>query len=100
MRTRLLSLLAVAVAVSCVKRINPDPGEQRTTLSGLFLRFGEAQEVPEGTKILWDFGDGTPQQEGATVMHAFPRAGVFTVVETILDKDGKSRTARTHVTAL
>ena len=98
MRTCLLvSLLAV---LSCAKRINPDPGADRTTYSGVWLRFGEAQAVPEETQILWDFGDGTQPGAGPTVTHAFPRAGVYTVVETIRDKDGQSRTARTHVTAL
>ena len=98
MRTRLLfCLLAV---LSCAKRINPDPGNDRTTYSGVSLRFGELQEVPEGTQVLWDFGDGSPEKSGASVDHAFPRAGVYTVVETIRDKDGQTRTARTHVTAL
>jgi PKD domain len=98
MRTPLfLCLLAL---LSCVKRIAPDPGGARTTYSGVPLKFGEQQTVPEGTRILWDFGDGTAEQEGASIIHAFPRAGVFTVVETIRDKDGQTRTARTHVTAL
>jgi hypothetical protein len=98
MRIRLLCCLLVAV--SCAKRINPDPGADRTTYSGVWLRFGEAQEVPEGVQILWDFGDGTAPGAGPTVNHAFPRAGVYTVVETVQDKDGQTRTARTHVTAL
>lgn len=98
MRIRLLCCLLLAV--SCAKRINPDPGGERTTWSGVWLRFGEAQQVPEGVEVLWDFGDGSPQASGATVNHSFPRAGVFTVVETIKDKDGQTRSARTHVTAL
>ncbi len=98
MRTRLLfCLLAV---LSCTKRINPDPGADRTTYSGVWLRFGEQQQLPEGTQVIWDFGDGSPPRTGASLDHAFPRAGVYTVVETIRDKDGQSRTARTHVTAL
>jgi len=98
MRTRLL--LCLLILLSCVKRISPDPGDARTTYTGVPLRFGESQQVPEGTEILWDFGDGTAQGQGASVVHAFPRAGVYTVVETIRDKDGQMRTARTHVTAL
>lgn len=98
MRIRLLCCLVVAV--SCAKRINPEPGNDRTGYSGVWLRFGEAQEVPEGVQVLWDFGDGSPQIAGPTVNHAFPHAGVYTVVETIKDKDGQTRTARTHVTAL
>jgi hypothetical protein len=98
MRTRLLCCLLLAL--SCAKRINPDPGADRTTYSGVWLRFGEPQQVPEGVEVLWDFGDGSPQKAGPAVIHAFPRAGVYTVVETIKDKDGQTRSARTHVTAL
>jgi len=93
-------LLCLLALVSCVKRITPDPGAARTTYSGVPVRFGEQQSVPEGTRILWDFGDGTQEREGASVLHAFPHAGVYTVIETIRDKDGQARSARTHVTAL
>src|SRR3954468_3354025 len=98
MRTSLVCCLLVLL--SCAKRINPDPGDSRTTYSGVWLRFGQSQELPEGTQILWDFGDGTSPAQGATVVHAFPRAGVYTVVETVRDKDGQSRSARTHVAVL
>jgi len=98
MRIRLLCCLVLAV--SCAKRINPDPGNDRTTYSGVWLRFGEPQQVPEGVQVIWDFGDGSAPVSGASVDHAFPHAGVYTVVETIKDKDGQTRTARTHVTAL
>jgi hypothetical protein len=98
MRARLL--ICVIAILACVKRITPDPGGTRTAYSGVALRFGEQQAVPEGTRILWDFGDGTPEQEGPSVVHVFRRSGVYTVVETIRDKDGQTRSARTHVTAL
>jgi len=81
MRTRLLCCLLVLL--SCAKRINPDPGGSRTTWSGVPVRFGQPQEIPEGTQILWDFGDGAPPQQGVSVVHAYPRAGVYTVVETV-----------------
>jgi PKD repeat protein len=99
MRTR-LAVCALLLAAGCVKRIAPSPGEDRNTLSGALLRFGQPQELPQGTSISWDFGDGTPPQTGTSVDHAFPRAGVFTVVETVTDKDGATRSARTHVVAL
>src|SRR6266478_5946260 len=95
MRTRLL--LCLLVLLSCAKRINPEPGESRTTYSGVPVRFGEQQQIPEGAEILWDFGDGTPQEKGASVIHAFPRAGVYTVVETIRHADGQTRSARMPV---
>jgi hypothetical protein len=93
-------VFCLLVLLSCVKRITPDPGVDRTTYAGIPLRFGEAQQVPEETRIFWDFGDGTPPQQGPSVVHAFSRAGVYTVVETIKDKDGQTRSSRTHVTAL
>src|SRR5260370_6624363 len=101
MRTRLV-LCAVLLAAGCVKRVAPSPGEDGTALSGASLRFGQAQELAEGTTITWDAGDGPPPQTGAVVDHAFPHAGagVYTVVETVHDKDGQVRSARTHVVAL
>src|SRR5256885_711294 len=91
---------ALVLAAACIKRVAPSPGADRTTYSGLWLRFGQPQQLPEGTVITWDFGDGTEPQSGASVDHAFPRAGVYTVVETVKDRDGETRTARTHVVAL
>ena len=44
MRTRLFFCLLLAI--SCVKRINPDPGDSRTTVSGVPLRFGQPQQLP------------------------------------------------------
>src|SRR3977135_1365021 len=98
MRTRLLCCLLVLL--SCAKRINPDPGGSRNHCTGGPVACGQPQEIPEGTQILWDFGDGTPPQQGVSVAHAYPRAGVYTVVETVRDKDGQTRSARTHVVAL
>ena len=93
-------LLAALFATACVHRVAPSPGEDRTTLSGVTLRFGQPQQLPEGTTIVWDFGDGSQPLTGVAVDHAFPRAGVFTVVETVKDKDGQQRSARTHVVSL
>jgi hypothetical protein len=98
MRTR-KAVLAAALLCSCVKRVAPDPGDDRRTLSGVPLAFGQAGGLPEGSEAQWDFGDGTPKATGASVLHAFPHAGVFTVIETIVDHDGQSRSGRTHVIA-
>lgn len=101
MRTRLLPC-AAAVAVlasSCIKRVAPDPGEDRSAIASVPVSFGQRGELPpEGGEILWDFGDGATAA-GPNVSHAFGKAGVYTIVETIKDKDGKTRTARTHVVA-
>jgi len=100
MRTRLLCCVAAAVAISCIKRVSPTPPGERTTYSGIALPFGQPGEIPPDSTVIWDFGDGTPPFTGRTVSHAFGRAGVYTIVETIRDKDGQIRTARTHVVAL
>jgi hypothetical protein len=100
MRTRLLCCVAAALATSCIKRVSPTPPDERTTYSGIALPFGQQGEIPEGSTVIWDFGDGTPPVTGLRVSHAFGPAGVYTIVETIQDKDGQTRTARTHVAAL
>ena len=73
------------------------PPDERSAVTGVPLPFSEKEEVPGDSKVIWDFGDGTPPVTGARVSHAFLRAGVYTIVETIQDKDGQSRTGRTHV---
>jgi hypothetical protein len=100
MPTRLLRCALAVLAASCVKRVAPSPGADRTVYAGTPVAFGEPANVPEGTEIIWDFGDGTPPAKGPQVRHAFPRAGVYTIVETVKDKDGEVRTARTHIAAL
>jgi PKD repeat protein len=98
MRNRSLSCLLVVLASSCIKRVAPDPGQDRSVYAGVPIWFGQREEVPQDSEVLWDFGDGT-QATGMQVTHAFGHAGVYTIVETIRDKDGKARTARTHVVA-
>jgi hypothetical protein len=92
MRTRLLCA-ALLICASCVKRIAPMPGNSRTAAIGNAVTFGAPQELPEGTTIHWQFGDGSPEQTGAQVTHVFYRAGTFTVTETVVDKDGEKRSA-------
>lgn len=97
---RFLLCAALACTASCIKRIAPTPVEDRTATSGVPLRFGGDFEVPPGTQVLWDFGDGTPQQAGTHLEHAFPRAGTFTVSEIIRDKDGQERKTQATATVL
>lgn len=100
MRTRrFAAVLALLLASACIKRVNPPPGAERSGFSGVPLAFGQPLEVPEGSKITWTFGDGAVA-EGAQVSHAFPRAGAFTVTQTVTDKDGQRRTADSRVTVL
>src|SRR5260221_3604099 len=100
MRTRLLCCIAAALAVSCINRVALTPPQERTAYSGVALPFGQAGEIPPEPKVLWAFGAGRPPLPGAAVSPTFARAGVYTIVETIQDKDGQARTARTHVAAL
>src|SRR2546430_12934452 len=100
MRHRLACCALAVLAASCVKRIAPSAGDDRPTTSGVALAFGAEMEVPEGAEITWDFGDGTPPVKGPRVEHAFPRAGAFTITQTIRDKDGQTRTSTAHATVL
>lgn len=94
-----LAACAALLCASCVKRIAPSAGDDRTVGSGIPQRFGSDQEVPAGTTVTWDFGDGTPPQPGPQVLHAFPRAGNFVVTETVRTAEGL-RSSTAHVTVL
>lgn len=100
MRHPLACCALAALAAACVKRVAPSVGDDRGTMSGVPLTFGADGELPEGTRITWDFGDGTPPAEGPRVEHAFPRAGAFTVTQTVRDKDGQTRTSTARITVL
>src|ERR1700737_4034587 len=94
-----LAACADKFCASCARRIAPSAGGARTVGSGVSQRFGSPQNLPRDTSITWDFGDGTPQQSGPEAVHAFPRAGNFTVTETVR-ADGGVRTAGGRVTGL
>ena len=94
------ALACLAILASCAHtRVPAYAGEDRTLQSGVPGPFTGPGELPEGTEVVWDFGDGTPPQKGS-VDHAFPRAGDFTVTQTVQDKDGEKRTATAHVKVL
>src|SRR3954469_23021030 len=99
MRIR-LTCAAALVCVACVKRVAPSAVEDRTVVSGVPTSFGSPSDLPEGAKITWDFGDGTPPVSAPAATHAFPRAGAFTVTETVLDPDGQKRSVTAKVTVL
>ena len=94
-----LAACAALLCASCVKRIAPSAGGARTVGSGVPQRFGSAQDLPRDTSVTWDFGDGTPHQSGPEAVHAFPRAGNFTVTETVREAGGV-RTDSARVTVL
>jgi hypothetical protein len=95
---RLLLCAALCLVSACIKRVAPGAVEDRVTTSGVPLTFGQPRALPDGARILWDFGDGTPQASGPVVEHAFPHAGAFTITQTIRDKDGQQRTSSAHAT--
>ena len=84
-------------SIGCIKRIAPAPGEARSAVSGEPLSFTGPRELPAGSEVHWEFGDGSPAASGPEVSHSFPRAGRFTVTQSILDKDGEKRSATTSV---
>ncbi|MBS2031618.1 MAG: PKD domain-containing protein [Deltaproteobacteria bacterium] len=84
-------LLAAALALAgCAHRFPLASTEPVQALAGVPVAFGTAGAVPEGTTVRWDFGDGT-QASGARAVHAFMRAGHFTVAEIVTDSDGERR---------
>ncbi len=46
----------------------------------------------------WSFGDGSPDESGATVTHAYQRPGTFTAVLTVKDALGATAARTRHVT--
>jgi hypothetical protein len=98
MRIR-LTCAAALVCVACVKRVAPSAVEDRTVVSGVPTSFGAPADLPQGVKITWDFGDGTPPVSGPAATHAFPRAGAFTLTETV-DQGGEKQSVTAKVTVL
>src|SRR3954470_18790067 len=95
-----LACAALLVCAACARHVAPAPGEDRTAVSGVPVVFGSEQDLPKGTRVVWDFADGTPPVEGARVEHAFPRAGVYRVTETVVGSDGQKLSASVTVTVL
>ena len=91
---------ALLLCAACARHVTPAPGEDRTVGSGVPVSYGSDQDLPKGTRVTWDFGDGTPPVEGARVDHAFPRAGAYRVTQTVVDGDGKKLSASANATVL
>jgi hypothetical protein len=97
---RKVACAALLVCAACARRVAPSAGDDRTVVSGVPVVYGSDQDVPKGTRVVWDFGDGTPAVEGARAEHAFPRAGTFRVTETVIGSDGEKRSASATATVL
>ena len=95
-----LACAALLVCSACARHVAPAPGEDRTVASGVPVVFGSEQDLPKGTRVLWDFGDGTPPADGPRVEHAFPRAGAYRVTETVVGSDGQKLSASVNATVL
>jgi len=95
-----LACAALLVCAACARHVAPAPGEDRTVASGVPVVFGSEQDLPKGTRVLWDFGDGTPPADGPRVEHAFPRAGAYRVTETVVGSDGQKLSASVNATVL
>jgi PKD repeat protein len=50
------------------------------------------------TSFVWDFGDGSPTQSGATTLHTYGAAGTYVVVLTVTDNAGRKGTATQTLT--
>jgi hypothetical protein len=87
---------AALVGPGCRRAVKPDAGEARTVEAGVPVGFGS--EAPDAPVVRWDFGDGSPPQQGARVFHAFPRAGAYPV--RALEKDQDAVLASVTVTVV
>jgi glucose/arabinose dehydrogenase len=61
---------------------------------------GAGSSDPDGDilRYIWDFGDGSPTQEGSTVTHTYLRDGPFRAVLTVDDGRGGSASAGVSIT--
>src|SRR5256885_6863100 len=78
MRIRLACAAALLLA-ACVKRVAPSAVEDRTVVSGVPTEFGSPADLPEGARIEWDFGDGTPPAAGPAGEDPFPPPRPFSL---------------------
>lgn len=76
------------------------PSSLDTGSSGVFD--GSTSSDAEGAiaSYSWDFGDGSPLAEGATVQHAFAQAGSYEVRLTVTDEQGSTGTSTHPVTVV
>src|SRR5256885_16448409 len=82
MRIRLACAAALLLA-ACVKRVAPSAVEDRTVVSGVPTEFGSPADLPEGARIEWDFGDGTPPAAGPAGEHALPPPRTVTLTAAV-----------------
>jgi PKD repeat protein len=87
------------VAPQAVARANPNSSSEGTAITFN----GNNSSDPGANENLsyeWDFGDGSPVENGTQVTHAFGDNGDYTVTLTVTDKDGASDQDTVTVTIL
>lgn len=77
----------------------PQPPQAQFSFSPITPKVGEdvvfdasASKDPDGqiVEYLWDFGDGSPEESGPLVIHAYDTAGRYTIRLTVTDDGGLS----------
>jgi PKD repeat protein len=53
-----------------------------------------------GANYSWDFGDGSPKTTGPSVVHAYHKAGTYSVTLTVIDRGGNSATLSQTISVL
>lgn len=78
-----------------VASATPDSG----TVPAQITFSSEGSTDPSGGTLTysWDFGDGSPRGEGASVQHTYTSGGLFTVTLTATDNDKNEASATTQV---
>jgi len=88
--------------------ISPDPNrpeagwETRWIVNKRLTFDGSTFDAAKGfmESYLWDFGDGSPQETGVTVSHAYEAEGEYTVSLTVSDLSGNPHTFTEEITIL
>jgi PKD repeat protein len=68
--------------------LRANAGPDRTVDVNDFVTFDGSASTGDITKYEWNFGDGTPQQQGQTVVHQFTALNTYTVTLTVTDVTG------------
>ena len=104
MKTLLLSILSIGLALVACQKYNPSLGPAPTDADAQFTMAPSASNVNvielsasnPSLQCVWDFGNGSKAQ-GATVTATYPYAGTYTIKLTVFAKGG-SRSSTQEVT--
>jgi hypothetical protein len=85
-----LFLVVVLPSAGCVKRVPASAGPDISVRAGQNVELGRKQELPEGARMSWSFGDGA-EIDGSHVAHSWDIAGDYKLTVTVSDPDGRTR---------